>query len=145
MIDFSETAKIALAALKANKTRSFLTMLGIIIGVSTVIAVFAIGQGAQKAVDEQFQGLSANSIIVMSMRGRGTTASSKLKTSDAEVIVENAEHIANATPVIQGNKNISYGSESGSLTVMGINNNYFETSSMELNQGRLFTEEDINS
>ena len=64
-----EIIKMSFESLLANKTRSFLSMLGIIIGVSTVIAVFAIGQGAQQAVNEQFQGLSANSIIVMPTLG----------------------------------------------------------------------------
>ena len=62
-----EILKMSFESLLAKKTRSLLSMLGIIIGVSTVIAVFAIGQGAQDAVDEQFQNISANSIIIMSM------------------------------------------------------------------------------
>lgn len=136
---------MALESLYANKTRTILSMLGIIIGVSTVIAVFAIGQGAQKAVDEQFQGLSANSIIVMSMRGRGMTSSSKLKPQDSQVIMDNTEHISNATAVMQASKNIAYETESASLTVMGIDENYFNISKMELDQGRLFTEDDIKS
>src|SRR3989339_784282 len=140
-----EIIKMALESLYANKTRTILSMLGIIIGVSTVIAVFAIGQGAQKAVNDQFQGLSANSIIIMSMRGRGTTASSKLKTEDAQIIIDNTEHVSGATAVIQGNKNIAYGSESNSLAVVGIDEKYFKTSSMELDQGRLFTEDDIKN
>ena len=55
-----EIVKMAFESLLSNKTRSFLSMLGIIIGVSTVIAVFAIGQGAQQSVSDQFQGLSAD-------------------------------------------------------------------------------------
>lgn len=138
-----EIVKMAFESLLANKTRTVLSMLGIVIGVSTVIAVFAIGQGAKKAVDEQFQGLSANSIIIMSMRGRGTTGSSKLTSSDSVVIVKNAEHISNATAVVQGNGTIAYESESGSMTVMGVQENYFEMSSLEIDEGRIFTEEDI--
>jgi len=136
---------MALESLIANKTRTFLSMLGIIIGVSTVIAVFAIGQGAQKAVDEQYQGLSANSIIVMQMRSRESTGSSKLKTSDSKVIVENAEHISNATAVIQGSAAVSFEGESGSFNVMGVESNYFNMSSLELEAGRLITEEDIEN
>ena len=139
-----EIIKMAFESLLASKTRTFLSMLGIIIGVSTVIAVFAIGQGAQKSVDEQFQGLSADSIIVMSMRGRGSTSSSKVKTTDAKVILEKAEHISGAMAVVQGNKNVSSGTESSSFTIMGIDENYFEISSMELDKGRLITKEDID-
>ncbi len=128
-------------SLLANKTRTFLSMLGIIIGVSTVIAVFAIGQGAQKAVDEQFQGLSADSIIVMSMRGK--IGSSKLKTTDSKVIIENCPNISEATAVIQSTMAVSFESESGSFNIMGIESNYFEMSSVDVAEGRLIINEDI--
>ena len=137
-----EIIKMSFESLFANKTRTFLSMLGIIIGVSTVIAVFAIGQGAQKAVDEQFQGLSADSIIVMSLRGK--IESSKLKTSDSKIIIENCSHISKATAVIQGNMAVSFESESGSFNIMGIEGNYFEMSSINIGEGRLITDEDIN-
>ena len=60
-----EILKMAAESLLAKKTRTFLSMLGIIIGVATVIAVFAVGQGAQQSVNSQFQNLSANSILIM--------------------------------------------------------------------------------
>lgn len=140
-----EIIKMAFESLWSNKTRTFLSMLGIIIGVTTVIAVFALGQGAQNAVNEQFQGLSANSIIVMGNQGPGATQSSKLETEDSQVIVENAEHIANATAVIQTNLTVSYTSEEDSFSVSGIETNYFEMSSIDLDQGRLLTDEDIDT
>ncbi len=132
---------MAFESLLANKTRTFLSMLGIIIGVSTVIAMFAIGQGAQKAVDDQFQGLSANSIIVMGARGK--TESSKLKTTDSKVIIENCSHISDATAVIQGNMPVSFESEEDSFGVLGVENNYFKMSNVEIDKGRLITEEDV--
>ena len=138
-----EIIKMSFESLLANKTRSFLSMLGIIIGVSTVIAVFAIGQGAQQAVDEQFQGLSANSIIVMPMRGKGMTGSSKLKTTDSKVIVENCSHISEATAVIQENMTVSFESEDGSFDISGIESNYFKMSSIEIDKGRLISDEDV--
>ena len=136
-----EIVKMSFESLLANKTRSFLSMLGIIIGVSTVIAVFAIGQGAQEAVDKQFQGLSANSILVMQMRGK--TESSNLKTTDSEVIVENCPHISDATSVIQESMAVSFESEEGSFSVSGVENNYFEMSSIEIDKGVLISAEDI--
>lgn len=136
---------MAFESLLTKKTRTILSMLGIIIGVSTVIAVFAIGQGAQQAVDEQFQGLSANSIIVMSMRGRDSTSSSKLQTSDSKVIATEAEHISDATAIIQGNVSASINSESDTFEAMGVEENYFEISSIKIEQGRLFDEEDIDN
>ncbi|MDO8260305.1 MAG: ABC transporter permease, partial [Candidatus Magasanikbacteria bacterium] len=138
-----EIIKMAFESLLSNKTRTSLSMLGIVIGVSTVIAVFAIGQGAQKAVDEQFQGLSANSIIVMSMRGRGMTGSSNLKAADADLIKEKAKYISEVTVVSQGNATASFGSTSESLSVMGVQENYFSMSSIELASGRLISAEDV--
>lgn len=138
-----EIAKMAFESLLANKTRTFLSMLGIIIGVSTVIAVFAVGQGAQKEVNEQFQGLSANSIIVMAMRGKSSTASSKLKTADSKVVVENCSHILEATTVIQGNMAVSFESEDESFNIMGVESNYFEMSSIEVDKGKLIINEDV--
>ena len=138
-----EIIKMSFESLLANKTRTFLSMLGIIIGVSTVIAVFAVGQGAQKAVDDQFQGLSADSIIVFSSRGK--IESSKLKTTDSKVIIENCPHISKATAVIQSTMAVSFESESGSFNVMGVENNYFEMSSVNIDEGRLITGEDVEN
>lgn len=138
-----EIGKMALESLWANKTRSILSMLGIIIGVSTVIAVFAIGQGAQNAVNAQFEGLSAKSLIVMSMRGRGMTGSSKLQTSDAQVILEKAKHIPEVTAVISGNGSVSFGNINQSFNITGIDNGYFSVSKAKIAQGESFKDEQI--
>lgn len=139
-----EIIKMAFESLYAKKTRSLLSMLGIIIGVATVIAVFAIGKGAQKSVSAQFQNLSANSILVMPNRGRGFTSSSKLKTADAQVIQEQGEHIASATGAIQGNASVSYGSTDKSYSVIGIDENFFSVSNLSISQGRSLAAEDID-
>jgi putative ABC transport system permease protein len=135
---------MALESLKQNKTRTILSMLGVIIGVSTVIAVFAIGQGAQSAVDDQFAGLSAKSIIVMGMFDRRATASSKLNIEDAKVLRENASHISVATGIVQGNASVSYESEESSYTIVGTDLSFFEISNLNLSSGRIFTEEEID-
>lgn len=140
---YYEITKMALESLLGNKTRTLLSMLGIIIGVSTVIAVVGIGKGAEEAVNSQFEGLSANSVMIMGNMGRGATSSSKLKTSDAEVLLENGEHIALAVGSIQGNTTVAYGSESSSSTVVGGSEGYFEISNLKLNSGRFYTEEEI--
>jgi putative ABC transport system permease protein len=140
-----EIVKMAFESLLTNKTRTFLSMLGIIIGVSTVIAVFAIGQGAQQAVDEQFQGLSANSILVMPMRGKGITGSSKLTTADSKIIIENCAHIPEATAMIQSTMAVSFESEDASFDILGIESNYFEISNIKIDQGRLLTDEDMEN
>lgn len=136
---------MAFESLLSNKIRTLLSMLGIIIGVSTVIAVFAIGQGAQNAVNEQFQGLSANSILISSMRGRESTGSSKLKTSDVDVLLEKSQYLSKASASIQGSASVAYESESSSLTIVGVDEKYAEMSSLEIETGRLFTADDISS
>ncbi len=140
-----EIIKMAFESLFSKKTRSFLSMLGIIIGVSTVIAVFAIGKGAESAVDEQFAGLSAKSIIIMGSMGKGATASSKLDIEDLEVIRENSEYVGDSTGAFQGNATISYNSNEDSYTVVGTDLEFFDISNLKLIEGRLFTEEEINS
>lgn len=139
-----EIIKMSFESLLAKKTRTFLSMLGIIIGVATVIAVFAVGKGAQESVSSQFQNLSANSILIMPNRGRGFTSSSKLKTSDAELLLE-ADHVASATGAIQGNTTVSYGSVSKSYSVVGADQNFISLSNLTVESGRELTEEDIDN
>lgn len=135
--------QMAFESLVSKKTRSFLSMLGIIIGVSTVIAVFAIGRGAQESVNSQFQNLSANSILISPTRGRGFTSSSKLTVADAEVILEKSTYIKSATGILQGNSTVSYGSTDESYSVLGVSPDYFSISNLSLASGRLLTAEDI--
>lgn len=137
-----EIIKMALESLAAKKTRTFLSMLGIIIGVATVIAVFAVGQGAQNAVNAQFQNLSANSIIVMPNRGRGFTSSSKLKTADA-TILSATEHISAAAGAIEGNASVSYGSVDKSYSVVGADQNFLGMANLKIKDGRSISEEDV--
>ena len=139
-----EIIKMAFESLFSNKTRTFLSMLGIIIGVSTVIAVFAIGQGAKDEVNSQFQNLSSNSIIVMSNMGRGATASSKFKASDADVIKEKVAHVGAITGALTGNLSVSYGSTDKSYSVTGVDTNYFSVSNLNLAGGRAINEDDIS-
>jgi putative ABC transport system permease protein len=140
-----ETVKMAFESLLAKKSRSFLSMLGIIIGVSTVIAVFAIGQGAQQAVNDQFQNLSANSIIIMQNRGRGMTGSSKLAVDDAQVLLEKVTTLKSATGSIQGNATASLGATSGSFSLIGSDANYFGVSNLKAAYGEFFTVDDLTA
>ncbi len=81
----------------------------------------------------------------MTSKSRGSTGSSKLKTTDVEAIMEKAEHISIAVGSIQGNANVSYGSESSSLTIIGTTMGFFEVSNLELAAGRTFTEDEIKN
>lgn len=139
-----EIIKMAGESLLAKKTRTFLSMLGIIIGVATVIAVFAVGKGAQNSVNSQFQNLSANSILIMPNRGRGFTSSSKLNTTDASLLL-GADHIAAATGAIQGNATVSYGSVDKSYEVVGADQNFATISNLSVASGRTITQDDVDS
>lgn len=138
-----EIIKMSFESLLAKKTRTFLSMLGIIIGVATVIAVFAVGKGAQESVNSQFQNLSANSILIMPNRGRGFTSSSKLVTSDAQLLL-GAEHVSSATGAIEGNSTVSYGSVSKNYSVVGADQNFITLSNLTVESGREITTEDID-
>lgn len=138
-----EIIKMSFESLLAKKTRTFLSMLGIIIGVATVIAVFAVGKGAQESVNSQFQNLSANSILIMPNRGRNFTSSSKLTTADAQQLL-GADHISSAAGAIQGNASVSYGSTDKSYGVVGIDQNFLSLSNLAIASGVGITDEDVN-
>lgn len=135
---------MAAESLLAKKTRTLLSMLGIIIGVATVIAVFAVGRGAQESVNSQFRNLSANSILIMPNRGRGFTSSSKLKTVDAQLLLS-ADHISSAAGAIMGNLGVSYGQNDKNYSVVGVDQNFIKIFNLNINSGRPISEEDIDN
>ena len=102
MISFIEIFRIAIRALRRNKTRSFLTTLGIIIGVGAVIAAFAVGEGANKVIDEQIASFGTNSVTVMRERNAQSTGDTAkyLTESDAEAIAANVSGVAAVAPVV---------------------------------------------
>jgi len=138
-----EIIKMAAESLLAKKTRTFLSMLGIIIGVATVIAVFAVGKGAQESVNSQFQNLNANSILITANRGRGFTSSSKLKTEDAQLLLT-ADHISSATGAVTGSTAVSYGATDKSYDVVGVDQNFIPISNLAIASGRAITTDDIS-
>lgn len=137
---------MAFEALISSKVRTFLSMLGIVIGVCTVIIVFAIGQGAQKDVADQYKNLSANSIMIMGSMGGGrpgeAASSSKLAESDVDVILDNSDYITTAAAVVQTSSTVAYDSASSDSTLMGVNNAFFDISNLEIQYGRVFTEDE---
>ena len=136
---------MAFESLLSNKTRTVLSMLGIIIGVSTVIAVFGVGKGVEATVNKQFQGLSANSLLIMSSQQRGAAASSKFTASDGPIIKDKAEHISNVTVLVRSNATVSIGKETGNFSVMGIDQNYFDVSKYKIASGRFFDDAEVTS
>jgi len=137
---------MALSALASSKARTFLSMLGIIIGVCAVIIVFAIGQGAEKDVADQYKNLSVNSIMIMGAMGGGpheAASSSKLSDDDAQYLLDNSSYLTAAAAVVQSsNTAINYGSASSTGNLMGVGSAFFDISNLEIRFGRIFAEEE---
>jgi len=145
-----EYIKLALLALKTNKVRSLLTMLGIIIGVASVILLVSIGTGLQNYVTEQFASLGSNTIMVMagdvdlSQGPRGAMMSaSKFELSDAPDLERGSDAIKQASPMIQGFGSFSYEGETTSTEVWGLWENYFDIGKYEPEYGRIITQNDV--
>jgi len=136
-----EILVMAFEALFSNKTRSALSMLGIVIGVSTIILVVGIGLGAQLEIEEQYKNLSVTSILVNPV----STASSisRLSADDIEVISEKAQHVENATALTQGKLSVSYSKEEGQYTVLGVQDNFFALSNLEFASGRGISDQEL--
>lgn len=136
---------MAYEALVANKIRTLLSMLGIIIGVSTVIVVVGIGLGSQEKIAEQYKNMSVESIVVMGGGGPGRGSSSKLDIDDVPFVLQNAEYIKEGTAVYRGSTDVSYGKTSSSYDILGSQSNVFDVANLTVQYGRFFTEEEADS
>ncbi|MEF2175641.1 MAG: ABC transporter permease [Candidatus Absconditabacteria bacterium] len=130
--------KIALQSLYNNKLRSFLSSLGIIIGVATIVLVIAIGLGAQKSIEDQYANLAVTSIMVNPVNISGKL--SKLSENDIPSIKEQAKYVDKATSILQSKLIVSDSSNSLSLGILGIGKEFLEISSLKIKDGRYFDE-----
>ena len=144
--------KIALKALSNNKTRGFLTMLGIIIGVASVITMLAIGQGAKTQTKSSLGELGTNQINIQPggdmMRGGVRQSSSSMETlkmADYESIVRECRYLTAVSPVVNSSGQIIYGSNNKSTTFYGVNRDYLEIRRFSIDDGDMFSEQDIQS
>jgi len=150
MISLLETTRISFRALKANKTRSALTMLGIIIGVTAVIVMFAIGTGANREITARFSSLGTNILMVRpgadTGPGRGSRSSvTTLTIDDAYAIEEHGNAVAYAAPVYGGGAQAVFGNANYSVRVTGTTPDYFAIQDWGLKSGRVFTDQDVRS
>jgi putative ABC transport system permease protein len=143
-----QTIPSAMAALRANKGRSILTTLGIIIGVAAVIAIVALGEGASASVSSQLQGLGTNLLTIMpgSTRSGGASAGAgsaiTLKAADAEAISQNIQGLSGVSPVVSGNSQIINGSQNWSTRVQAVTPDYLTINDWKIAQGSAFTAAD---
>ncbi|MEV4423133.1 ABC transporter permease [Patulibacter sp. NPDC049589] len=143
-----ETLRIALGGIVANKLRSGLTMLGMVIGVASVIVLVAVGNGSQEAVQSQIRALGTNVLLVMSQGARGgpgsaATSSSSLTTADATALDDRelAPHVASASPVVTvSSATLVSGSTSYQpSSVVGTTTGYLKAKDYKIAQGANFT------
>lgn len=149
-MNITEYIKLAFNALRTNKVRSLLTMLGIIIGVASVILLVSIGTGLQNYVTEQFASLGSNTIMVMagdvdiSQGPRGAMmSSSKFELSDVADLERGSDEIKQVSPMLQGFGTFSYDGKTSSTEVWGTWENYFEIAKFEPEFGRIITQNDV--
>ena len=139
-----ETINVALAAVRANKLRSLLTMLGVVIGVAAVIAMVAIGRGAQESVKQRIAALGTTMVTVMpgQVFGRGVasgTDRAQLTIEDANALVQRGTYIAAVEPEIQRQTQVQYGNANANTSVIGTTSNYLDVQRYEMAAGRIFT------
>ena len=139
-----EIVRVALGALRANKLRSLLTMLGIVIGVAAVIAVVALGTGAQSAVKDRISSLGTTLLTVMpgQQRGMGGVSfeqSMKLTMDDAAALEERAPSITAVQPEMTSRLQVQYLNQNTNTSIVGTTSNYLPVRKYELQAGRMFT------
>jgi len=149
-VDFLQTLKIALRALRTNKMRSFLTMLGIIIGIAAVIAMMAIGAGARYVISQQIASIGSNIILVLP----GSTTSGGLRTGsggaqtltsdDVKAIVNECPSVDMAAPTIRSSGLAVYGNMNWSTVIMGTTPEFFVIREWSLASGRSIEQQDVD-
>lgn len=147
---FTELLKMAALSLIANKLRTFLTMLGIIIGVCSVIAMVSVGQGVKKNVVDSISRLGSNMLVIMSgssNRGgiRGGAGSVKTLTyDDAQAIKSKIKNVDYVSPTVQTTSQVVYGHENWSTTITGVIPEYAAIQSLTMQSGIFFGNHDVD-
>jgi len=151
MISIPSTLKISFRALRVNKMRSALTMLGIIIGVGAVIAMLAVGTGASERISQQISSIGSNLIIVLpgsttagGVRG-GHGSQPTLTKDDADAILKECSAVQDVAPVLNGVAQVVYGNLNWSTGVYGTTSSMLNIRDWPLASGKSFTEQDVKS
>ena len=150
-MNFKNLLKIAVNALLRNKFRAFLTMLGIIIGVASVIAMLAIGEGSKISIQQQIAGMGLNLVSVVpgsQQRGGiqfGASTMQSLKETDVNAIISECPAVLAATPEVRGNGQVVYASANWPTSVFGENEDYLQIRERSVASGRMFTDRELAS
>ena len=150
-MNITKTAKISLIALNRNKMRSFLTALGIIIGVGAVIAMVSIGQGAKVEVEQRFNEMGTNLLFVrpgsMSFRGvhGGGGSYTTMKESDAKAILENCDAVQYVSSNVNTRAQVVFGNKNWNTSIYGVGDNYPEIRNWDVEYGLFFDENQVRT
>jgi putative ABC transport system permease protein len=144
-----ETVRVALQSIRDHKLRAMLTMLGIIIGVGAVIAVVALGTGAQRAVEARIEALGANLLTIYPgqsfMGGRASDVRVSLTTDDYKALEADAKLIDAVVPELQRSLQVKYGNLNVNVNVLGTTPNYVPVRNYTVMHGRMYTKGDDES
>ena len=138
-----EIMQVALSAIAANKMRSFLTMLGIIIGIAAVITMVSLGEGAQSSVQARLQAMGANVLMVrpgQQMMGGLDRGDARLTSRDADALVVAPRNIKAVSPEMERRQQVVFGAKNASLSILGTWPTYYDIQNFEVEYGRLFTD-----
>lgn len=151
-MNYSNLFKIAMRAIAANKLRSFLTMLGIIIGVASVIAMMAIGQGSKKSIQANIAEMGSNMIMIRPGQDKGPGGAQQdasdmqtLKLKDYETLKEQAKYLSAISPSVNSSGQFINGNNNTPSTIYGISPDYMQIRQQKVKDGEMFTDEEVRS
>ena len=150
-MNYTNLFKIALRAIFANKMRSFLTALGIIIGVGSVITMLAIGQGSKRSIQANIAEMGSNMIMIhpgADMRGgvrQDPSAMQTLKLTDYETLKDECSYIKAISPVVSTSGQFINGNNNTQSTIYGVNQEYLEIRQLSVSDGEMFSDQELKS
>ena len=150
-MNYTNLFKIALRAIGANKMRSLLTALGIIIGVASVITMLAIGQGSKRSIQANIAEMGSNMIMIQpgqDMRGgvrQDASSMETLKLTDYDALKNECDYIKAISPVVSSSGQFIYGNNNTQSTLYGVNRDYLTIRQLSVADGDCFTDEDIKA
>ncbi len=151
-MNISNLFRIALRAIGANKLRSFLTMLGIIIGVASVIAMLAIGQGSKQSIQSSISSMGSNMLTIRPGQDRGPGGSAQsadamqtLKLKDYETLKQDASLLSHITPNVSTSGQFIYGNSNTPSQLQGVAPDYLQIRQLKIEDGEMFTSDDVRT
>lgn len=144
---YFEALKMALLAMSNHRLRTFLTMLGIIIGIASVVSVVALGTGSQQAILDNIASMGTNTIEIKPGTGRGDRRAGRVRslTADDALALKTLPFVDSVTPTVRANVAIRYSSETVSGSIQGVGTEYFRVRGYSLTKGQYFDVDSVNS